>query len=50
MNFRQWLQEMWYEHQTEILGMGQTIDYTAKDYFARYRWWLRREYRHQVKD
>lgn len=48
MNFRNWCQEKWYEHQEELFqweGFYPTA--TAQEYFAKYKWWLRREYRAQ---
>ena len=48
MTFRAWLQEMWYAHQDELMGIGQPLpNYTLQDYFAKYKYWLKREYRHQ---
>lgn len=48
--FRYWLQEKWYEHLDELEAWGKVVpDYQIREYFAKYRWWLRREYRHQVK-
>jgi hypothetical protein len=50
MNFRIWLTERWLEHAEEILAWtGTPPKYTAKDYFQKYKWWLRREYQHQFK-
>lgn len=47
--FRVWLQEMWYEHLDELQVIGQTPNakYTLKEYFNKYKYWLKREYRHQ---
>ena len=48
MTFRTWLQNTWYAHLDELLAMGQTLPkYTLQEYFARYKYWLKREYRHQ---
>ena len=49
MTFRLWLQERWYQHLQELEEWGQTAPagYTVKQYLAKYRWWLRREYRFQ---
>lgn len=47
MNFRIWCQEKWYEHVDELDEYRQPLVYGAKEYFAMYKWWLRREYRHQ---
>jgi hypothetical protein len=46
--FRHWLNQQWYEHCAEFEGwFGRQPHYDLKDYFQRYRWWLRREYQHQ---
>jgi len=51
MKFRQWLHEMWLQHCEEFEGwFHRRPDYDLKDYFQRYRWWLKREYRHQQGD
>ena len=47
MNFRFWLREKWYEHLEELDSLGLTCDYDIKQYFNKYRWWLKREYRYQ---
>ena len=47
MNFRQWCYEMWHEHQTELEAYGQPLPSSAKEYFAKYKYWLKREYKHQ---
>lgn len=46
MTFRYWLQQMWMQHKDELEQFGQQCDYDIKDYFGRYKYWLRREYRH----
>ena len=50
MKFRLWLQNMWYQHQTELESYGQPVVYDIKEYFNRYKYWLKREYRHQVRN
>jgi hypothetical protein len=47
MNFRHWLQEKWYEHIAELDSLGIRVDYDIKDYFNKYKWWLKLEYRFQ---
>jgi len=47
MTFRNWLQEMWYQHCAELESYGQRLPYDFDKYFARYKFWLKREYRHQ---
>jgi hypothetical protein len=49
-SFKVWLQEMWYQHLDELDGYGMPRpDYTSAAYFQRFRWWLRAEYRRQLK-
>ena len=47
MTFRHWLHEKWLEHQDELESYGQTLSYDLKEYFTKYKYWLKREYRHQ---
>jgi len=48
MKFRNWLQEMWFQHVDECLAWeGFEPTGTAQEYFAKYKYWLKREYRHQ---
>lgn len=50
MEFRLWLQERWYQHVLEIEEWtGRVPDYPLEEYFRRYKWWLKREYKHQQK-
>jgi len=47
MTFRMWCNEMWFEHCDEVETFtGKRPDYKAKDYFAKYKWFLKREYVH----
>jgi hypothetical protein len=46
-NFRHWVQEKWYQHQDELASYRQPVCYSAREYFARYKFWLKREYKHQ---
>jgi hypothetical protein len=48
-SFRQWLQDKWYEHLDELESWNLTVNYSLPQYFNRYRWWLKREYRHYQK-
>jgi hypothetical protein len=45
-SFQQWLAELWRENCDEHDGLGEPR-YTLQEYFARYRWWLKREYQYQ---
>ena len=50
MTFRRWCDLMWFEHCDEVeLYTGKRPDYKAKDYFAKYKWFLKREYQHAKK-
>ena len=46
MSFRYWLRQMWYEYVNECESYGQQ-PVNADQYFQRYKYWLKREYRHQ---
>ena len=50
MNFRTWCHEKWFEHKDELESYGQPLPYSSSEYFAKYKYWLKREYRHQIKD
>ncbi len=50
MNFRFWLREKWYEHLAELESIGVECNYDISQYFNKYKWWLKREYRHQEKN
>lgn len=46
--FRHWLQEMWLEHKDEYSDIGQVVPETDMGaYFTKYKYWLKREYKHQ---
>ena len=49
-SFRHWLQEMWMQHKDELALHGQALNYDLADYFNRYKYWLKREYRHQMRN
>lgn len=50
MKFRQWCQERWYEHCDEVTSWTrQSPNYLSQEYFNRYKWWLRREFRAVVE-
>lgn len=46
MNFRNWVRELWMDNCEEKLIFNETPA-TMKQYWNTYKWWLRREYRHQ---
>jgi hypothetical protein len=44
--FRVWLQQTYMEHKDEAVGLGfEPCD--ANTYFRMYRYWLKREFKHQ---
>lgn len=48
MKFRTWCQEKWYEHIDEMVSYtGRAPVYTSKEYFAKYKYWLKREFKYQ---
>ena len=47
-HFRQWLNVIWFEHKQEVfLWTTKDTDYSLADYVAKYKYWLKREYKHQ---
>ena len=46
MTFRHWLHEKWLEHQAEVESYGQSVDYDIRVYFNKYKFWLKREFKH----
>ena len=44
--FRNWVREIWMENCEERLTFHQSPA-TIKEYWNTYKWWLKREYRHQ---
>ena len=50
MTFRAWCNEMWYDHVDEIeIWTGKLPNYDAKEYFTKYKWFLKREYQYAKK-
>lgn len=48
--FRSWLGKMWYDHKLEVeTYTGKFPAYPKEEYFRKYRWWLKREYKHRIK-
>lgn len=47
--FRDWLQEMWMQHKDELDSLNLKCDYDVSVYFNRYKYWLKREYQHQMR-
>lgn len=47
--FRVWLQEMWMRHKDEYAELRQFVpEQDLEAYFRQYKYWLKREYRHQM--
>ena len=44
--FSTWLENLWRENYSEHDDYNEPR-YTLQEYFAKYKWWLRREYRYQ---
>lgn len=44
--FRMWVNNLYFQNCEEHLTFNESI-YTLSEYWAKYKWWLRREYRHQ---
>lgn len=48
MTFRHWLHEMWTKHKDEYIEIGQLVpEQDLTQYFQNYKYWLKREYKHQ---
>lgn len=47
--FRQFVLKFWYQHLEELMAWEHTVPkYTSVEYFEKYRWWLRKEYRKYI--
>ena len=46
--FRAWLQNLWMENKDEHAEAGE-LAMSLEEYFKRYKWWLKREYKFQQK-
>jgi len=45
-SFRAWLQNLWMENKDEH-AEAHELPLSLDEYIRRYKWWLKREYRHQ---
>lgn len=45
-SFRIWLQNIWLENKEEHQAYGE-LPLSMGEYFQKYKYWLKREYRHQ---
>jgi hypothetical protein len=46
--FRTWVGDLYFQNCEEYLTYNQT-GYTLSEYWNKYKWWLRREFRHQQR-
>lgn len=46
--FRNWVHNFWVENCEEHLGFNEK-PYNEREYFSKYKYWLKREYQHQQK-
>lgn len=44
--FRMWVNNLYFQNCEEHLTFNET-SYTLSEYWNKYKWWLRREFRHQ---
>ena len=50
ITFKEWLRHKWFEHCDEVESWtGKRPDYLSGEYFKKYKWWLKREYKSQQK-
>lgn len=48
--FQNFLRHTWNAHVDEIESWEHHVpNYSMQDYFRKYKWWLKREFRHQRK-
>ena len=49
MKFRQWVQELWFEHKEEYEELRLPLpEKDIAEYWNQYKYWLKREYRYQM--
>lgn len=46
--FRLWVHRLWVENCEERLVYHDGDRLSSSEYFQKFKWWLRREYRHQI--
>jgi len=50
-SFRSWLNDKWLEHKSEVYAFtGKPCNYELGEYFNKYKWWLRRIYKEEIKN
>jgi len=47
--FRHWLRNIWLENCDEHRDFGE-LPYSMQEYFHKYKYWLKREFKHQQKN
>jgi len=47
MSFRNWVHNLWLENCEERQTYSVGVRLTEQEYFRRFKWWLRREWRHR---
>jgi hypothetical protein len=46
--FRNWVHNLWLDNCEERMLYYSGDKLTEQEYFQKFKWWLRREYRHQI--
>lgn len=46
IKFRNWVHNLWLENCEERLIYRDGVRLSEQEYFQRFKWWLRREYKH----
>jgi hypothetical protein len=46
MSFRMWVDQLWRENVEEHLTFNEK-PYNIQEYWNKYKWWLKREYKHR---
>ena len=47
--FRNWVHNLWVDNCEERTTYGEKTKLQEREYFRKFKWWLRREYQHQIK-
>ena len=46
--FRHWVRNIWFDNAQERAEFKE-LPYTMEEYYQKYKWWLKREYKFQTK-
>lgn len=46
--FRHWVRNIWIDNAQERVEFKE-LPYTMEEYYQKYKWWLKREYKFQTK-